>query len=181
MFTWKADIKFRTDEAANNFVLSNDTTNTVNNAHIPLYSTKRKGVIKGVNTEFDTQDLIDLSNCSVLITHARSISRKNKNSITGLVEWIPSETVVLTFEGTTLLDYIKTYFKCLRYGHTTKLCRSHERCRTCGQDDHNRESCPPTESPKFPHEYKRSFSYKLQKFLFLRNQTTHYLTRKNVT
>lgn len=32
-------------------------------------------------------------------------------------------------------------FNCWKYGHTSKFCRSKERCGKCGTEGHRRDSC----------------------------------------
>lgn len=103
----------------------------------------------------------------VPILNARRLNRKIKNAETGAGEWIPSESIVITFEGTCLPDYIKLYnlihtpvelyieplkicYNCFRTGHTAKFCRSETICKCCGTPGHNISDCT-SETPSCAH------------------------------
>ncbi|KAL0269068.1 UNVERIFIED_CONTAM: hypothetical protein PYX00_010804 [Menopon gallinae] len=84
-------------------------------------------------------------------------------------------------------DYcsITRCYKCQRYGHVAKHCRSQETCGHCAEEGHNRKSCPHLEKPascancqrgKKPHQHevtdRKCPSY--QAFLELEIQRTRY-------
>ncbi|KAK2577912.1 hypothetical protein KPH14_011857 [Odynerus spinipes] len=87
------------------------------------------------------------------------------NSESGRIEWIPSESVVLTFEADTIPDKIQVYglyfmkvevyielvkicYNCYKVGHTAKFCKNKKICRTCGDGYHeDKIECPKKSIP----------------------------------
>ncbi|XP_076622838.1 uncharacterized protein LOC143342627 [Colletes latitarsis] len=111
-----------------------------------------------------------ISPCRILKAHR--MNRKTVNKETQAWEWTPSETILVTFEGVRIPDYIKlfglynvkvhtyvepikTCWNCLRYGHSTKFCRGHKVCRDCGQQvTEDRHECPITSQESVCHHCK---------------------------
>ncbi|CAK9813876.1 hypothetical protein ANTPLA_LOCUS8019 [Anthophora plagiata] len=158
-------IKFKSGAQANSFVSNENPTIKVLNAFIPKFRVQRRGIIKGVCVDHDLQNLINNTTSPCKILQAKRLNRRYRNNETNQIEWIPSETVLLTFEGTVLPDSIKLYHliiktvgvyveqprtckNCYRYGHSAKHCRSPQICKHCGATDHTKEDCPSKEDVK---------------------------------
>lgn len=85
---------------------------------------------------------------------ARRLNRKNVSE--GVVTWVPTQTVVITFRGQMLPERVFSYssvlslepykfptiqcMNCCRFGHIKAQCRSKPRCYRCTQP-HSGESC----------------------------------------
>ncbi|XP_028162739.1 uncharacterized protein LOC114354517 [Ostrinia furnacalis] len=120
------------------------------------------GVVRGVPTDW-TDDEVKTSisvpiGCGDILKVRRF---KRKVTSNGKTEFVPTETVVLTFDGQVLpkrvfLCYnslpVNLYifptiqcFNCCRYGHVKSQCRSTPRCFRCGQG-HSGDRCTVEES-----------------------------------
>lgn len=123
-------------------------------AFIPNHILEKKGLIRGVDTFFDTDYLKEniISDYKVFDIYRmqRKVERDNK------IVSISKQTVVITFEGNVLPNEIEINsvifpvepfvgrvtqcFKCLRYGHISGQCRAtNTLCINCGKtklDDH---------------------------------------------
>lgn len=164
----KVEIKFKSGEQANYFVLLESLPEKGISAYIPRYRTERRGIVKSFDIDLDINDIITHSVSPCAIKDARRLNRKVWNKDTGKPEWSSSETALLTFEETVLPDDIKMYhlinkkvevyiepiktcFICFKYGHVTKRCKGNTRCRTCGQLGHSANSCQSKEHPSCLH------------------------------
>lgn len=147
-----------TNYADANSFLENQAIKQINcKAFIPTSSVTRMGVVRGVPTEWSEDEII--KNITVPfgcgnILKVRRINRKNV--VEGKTNYVPVETVVLTFDGQVLpkrifLCYnslpVDLYifptvqcFNCCRYGHIKVQCRSTPRCFKCG-NNHSGDSC----------------------------------------
>ncbi|XP_043481279.1 uncharacterized protein LOC122510579 [Leptopilina heterotoma] len=96
---------------------------------------------------------------NIKVINAIRFNRKTTND-KGDVTYVPTNTVLLTFQGTTLSNRVTIYksianvrpyipdprmcLKCYRFRHIAKQCRSNPRCSKCGDrsphDDSNK--CP---------------------------------------
>ncbi|XP_076658359.1 uncharacterized protein LOC143362245 [Halictus rubicundus] len=164
----KFNIKFKTGNHANQFVKTENKDLQEIKVFIPKFRITRKGLIKGFSTDCEIGDIKKYTDSPVPILEARRLNRKTRNLQTGLWEWKPSESIVITFEGTNLPDYIKLYnlihtpvelyieplkicYNCFKTGHTTKFCRSEQICKNCGNPGHNLSDCPTTDAPTCAH------------------------------
>ena len=125
-------------------------------AFIPRHCIEKIGLIKGIPTDVDIHEIINKSISPYKILKAH---RKVRTEESNKVEWVPSETVLITFESTTLPDYIKVFGlyntkvhvyinpvktckNWYRYGHSTKFCKSTPVCAECGNKQNSKEhSC----------------------------------------
>ncbi|KAL7303483.1 hypothetical protein TKK_0004662 [Trichogramma kaykai] len=160
------------------YVLSRDQANKLANdqsliehgleAFVPGFRKTRKGIVKYIDVEFSDVELLEGIKCPEFtkVVEVRRINRKerfmsNASNISEeentQVKWIPTKSVVLSFEDQTLPDYISVWgvrvkvepyvskvmqcYKCLKFHHTTKTCRGKQMCFNCGEEQHPNENC----------------------------------------
>lgn len=145
---------FKTPSFANSFVDDN-SANTEFDVFIPLYRVQISGVIQ-VEPDISPDIIVADSTSSAPLLKARRInSRKG-------TELLPTQNVVIHFEGTTLPKYVyfnyirfevRPYiqpvlqcFNCLRFGHTANACKSKTRCRFCASE-HSSDGCLQKDKP----------------------------------
>lgn len=117
----------------------------------------RKGLIRYVDTSFNEEYLKNNLVSNVPIAEVQRMKRK-VNDENEQVTFVPRQVVVLTFEGSVLPNSVKINsvncpvepyiqrvtqcFRCLRYGHIAKQCRSTTSlCINCGQNKDENHSC----------------------------------------
>lgn len=116
-------------------------------AYIPSFFNHRKGVIRMIDTFFTEDYLLNAIECDS--GNVASVKRmKRKITEDGIQKLVDRQIVVVTFKGNILPEKVRinlTYFtvepyifpvvqcfKCLKYGHTAKLCKAtNERCKKC--------------------------------------------------
>lgn len=123
-------------------------------ALIPPFRLGRKGLVKGIDTDITTQEIQNGVLSPYPVIGVERLNRKNKfPSEDNNDTWIPSETVVLTFEGQCLPTEVwlckvrvevEPYvtlptmcFNCFRPGHSSKTCKFGRKCSMCGEDVHD--------------------------------------------
>ncbi|XP_076396740.1 uncharacterized protein LOC143265934 [Megachile rotundata] len=105
----RAEIKFKSAKQANEFVQQCSLDDMGLRAYIPKHLLERKGVIKGFDIDLDPNDLITHSSSPCNIKMVKRLNKRRINKEAGKTEWVPSQTVLLTFEGTTLPNFVKVY------------------------------------------------------------------------
>lgn len=138
-------IQFKNFRDANSLI-NNSMLNAENlRAFIPKHLLEKKGIIKGVDTQFDNDYLIENIKSTTPILEIRRMNRKIENNV-----YVPKQTVIITFEGNIIPNYVtinSVYlpveefvgkpiqcYSCLKYGHISKQCRSSEiLCIKCGK------------------------------------------------
>ncbi|XP_028174015.1 uncharacterized protein LOC114362705 [Ostrinia furnacalis] len=153
----RISIAFSNFEDANAFLNSNLLKSNTYKAFIPTFNVTRMGVIRGVPVGWSDEDIINNisvpTGCGNIIKVRRL---KKKTTSIGKTEFVPIETVVVTFDGQILpkrvfLCYnslpVDLYiyptiqcFQCCRYGHVKSQCRSLARCFKCGMG-HTGDTC----------------------------------------
>lgn len=137
----------KSSELANQILDSNLLYHYNLRAYIPESSIFRKGVVRNVDPTLSSEEILEVIESSINITDLRRITKKvptDKNP-----KYINTPTVVLTFRGQILPDFISIYgarcavrpyiykvtqcLKCFRYGHIMNNCRSDFRCEKCKQ------------------------------------------------
>lgn len=167
----KINIRLKTGEAANKLISSQIFKEKKYNVYIPLYRVARKGIIRGVPLDLTEGEILKgLEAKSVIISIQRlnrrkreiSVSTHNNESASGNL--IPSQTVLITFRGQSLPEYLFLYmmrytispfvsktslcFSCFRFRHISSQCKGHARCLLCGNKKHaDEESCPSKDGP----------------------------------
>lgn len=150
-------IYFKVAEAANLFVTNELLIRNDYRAYIPTFNISKQGIVRGIPVEWSHEDIVN--NIQIPtdfggIIKSRRMSRKVA-SAEGSV-WVPTQTVVLMFDGQKLPPYIYSFFtsipvdqyiyptvqcfNCCRFGHTRAKCRSQPRCFKCG-DNHDGADC----------------------------------------
>lgn len=154
----RLSVEFDSAKAANEFLDHELLNKHKLKAEIPSYNVSRLGLVRGVPTEWTMEDFVNATEYKEgygKIVKARRLSRKIKKD-DGSPAWLPTQSVVLTFEGQSLPKKIFAYYtslvvevyqlptiqcrKCLRFGHVQNACRSNARCYKCGQS-HSGDTC----------------------------------------
>lgn len=137
---------------ANKLVMNPDLILENMRAYIPNNLLTRKGIIRGVDTMFNEEYLLNNIISSSTVTEVKRFKRKI--NIDGEPTEIPRQTILLTFEGNKLpanieinsvlcpvVPYIQKViqcYKCLRYGHVAIQCRSTTTlCINCSKEKIN--------------------------------------------
>lgn len=150
-------IEFNTHECANNFIKNSALPQNNLLAIIPSYNITRLGLVRGVPCEWSMQEFVEAAQLPLgcgIILKARRLNRK-VTSESG-VNWVPTQSVVVTFAGQVLPKNIYCYYtslavetyllptiqchNCCRFGHIKTQCRSKPRCYRCAQN-HIGDSC----------------------------------------
>ncbi|XP_029053727.1 uncharacterized protein LOC114881190 [Osmia bicornis bicornis] len=136
-----AELKFPSKESANTFVQSMKAEKSDLEAFIPYYRTEKRGLVKEIPSNASMEEIVHKSESPAKIVNAIRLNRKTYDQENKKASWLPSETVLITFEGNTLPNHIKIYgilniqvhiyiealkmcFKCMKYGHSSGRCGS---------------------------------------------------------
>lgn len=147
-------IEFNKFNLANEFINNNIIKSNKWKVTIPVSLVTVKGIVKGIDKNISMEEIIQETETQRTILSARRLNRKFKTD-TG-IDYIPSETVVITFKGKILPQYIKLHYcrrkievyispvmqckNCWRFGHLIKQCRSKIRCPKCSEE-HEGKDC----------------------------------------
>ena len=138
--------------AANRIVENNffEQNNLV--AYVPLNLTEKKGIIRGVDTGYTEEQLMNLINSPIKVLKIERLYRKVKSKINeNEMVRVPRQMIKVTFAKRELPQFVffgklrctvDTYyspviqcFSCLLYGHTSTQCKSKKiRCKNCGKE-----------------------------------------------
>lgn len=130
-------------------------------AFIPNHLVERKGLIRSVDTYFNEEYIKNNIESSSPVVDVKRINRKIQTD--GSEKWIPRQLVIVTFEGNILPSYVvinsvhfavEPYiskviqcYKCLKYGHVSKQCRSTKTlCTNCGKEKLDNHKCDPKDA-----------------------------------
>lgn len=146
------------NELVNNEILT--SKNLI--SYIPKVYTHKKGIIRMVDTFLDEDFILSNIESDIEVTEAKRMTRKMSDN-EGHTKIIKRQIVILTFLGSSLPKSVKLNlcnfpvdpyiypvvqcYKCLRYGHTEKLCRSDVRCCYCSEE-HPKEQCQRKDTPQ---------------------------------
>lgn len=136
--------------------------------YIPKFLITKQGIIRGVLKDLSEEEIkLECELPYELRDKVRILSVKRFNRKVN-DQWLPTETVQLTFRAQVLPPYVTLHYyrckvdsfipkvlqcsKCLRYGHTEKFCKSSTaRCNSCGNDNHETKDCNVPPPPKCVH------------------------------
>lgn len=160
----RVTVSFHSFQDANDFLDFQTLTNKKLKSFIPSFNVTRVGIVKGLPTEWSPEDIINNVKVPVgcgRVIKSRRLNFKKTNKQDGSFKWLPSETVVLSFDGQVLPPRVYACynsfkvdlytfptiqcFRCCRFGHIKEKCRSSPRCFRCG-GEHFGDSCE-AESP----------------------------------
>lgn len=146
--TNRISVEFNNYNAANSFTSNAYLMEKGYNVFIPFNYVTCKGIVRNVDTSMEVEELQSVCNSSVDIINIVRLNRKVFSGINGEPSYVPTNTILLTFEGIILPKYTNIYgldlpvvpyispvtqcFNCLLFGHTKKLCKSKQRCFNCG-------------------------------------------------
>lgn len=155
-------VGFKSATDANDFINHHIFRNSQYKVYIPSHNITRMGIVKGIPLDWSHEEILDSVKTppgTGKILRTRRLNRKatNKDGST----WVPTQTVVFTFDGQILpreisccftLIPVEQYvyptiqcFNCCKYGHTRTQCRSKTQCYKCG-NSHSAELCLVEES-----------------------------------
>jgi len=123
------------------------------------------GVISGIPTDMTEDEVMTYVEVPKGCGKILKVRRINRKVITeGTVEWKPTGTCVVTFDGQTLPNRVFCGYtslavsqyiyptiqcrKCCRFGHVEAICRSKSRCFKCSQE-HQYNECDVSPSEAF--------------------------------
>uniref|UniRef100_A0A2A4J5G1 Endonuclease/exonuclease/phosphatase domain-containing protein n=1 Tax=Heliothis virescens TaxID=7102 RepID=A0A2A4J5G1_HELVI len=161
----RVSVEFASPQDANAFLINSILTKNSYVATIPSFNITRMGVVTGVPHDMSDEEAMNYlsvpSGCGEILK-VRRIKRKNYRD--GVLEWTPTETCVITFDGQVLPKRIYCFYtslpveqyifptiqcrKCCRFGHVEAICRSKPRCSKCGHD-HPGDGCNIAEADAF--------------------------------
>ena len=155
----RVSVEFTSADSANRFV-KHTAFNKSNNLFIPSFNVTRMGVVRNVPSDWSDEEVMKNIEVPEGCGKVLKLRRMNiKRQIDGQTQYVPSETMVITFDGQVrpqriFMAYsslpVTKYefptiqcFKCCRFGHVADKCRSSERCFRCGAG-HQGKNCPLT-------------------------------------
>lgn len=153
----KISVEFRTFADANNFLDNPILTMSKYEVTIPTYNITKMGIVRQVPVDLSMEEFansLSVPNFCGEVLKARRLNRKTINE--GVVTWVPTQTVVLTFHSQILPSKVYSFhtslaveayqyptiqcLSCCRFGHIKAQCRSSPRCFKCSQP-HTGDSC----------------------------------------
>lgn len=122
--------------------------------YIPETILYRKAVVRNVDPSLSNEEILDMIESHIEIFNVRRVTKKA--NINNALQVQCTQTVILTFRGQVLPDFVVIYgakckvlpyiysvtqcLNCQRYGHISRQCRSNSRCASCG-GDHISDNC----------------------------------------
>ena len=138
--------------SANKIVENLEKINSKLKAFIPNFRVIRLGIVRNIPLDILMEDLKEHAISSVPIINAKRFERKDQHG-----KFIPTSTVLLTFDDQTLPQEIKIFFNrcsvvpyfsqpkvcfgCFRHDHVKSICKN-PRCLHRGEKPHEGQSCP---------------------------------------
>lgn len=153
----RVKIQFNSIYEANNLVNNEFLASENLKAYIPSHLLETKGIIRGVDTNFDVEYLKENIISTSIVTDIKRTHKKITNS-EGKIEFVPKQTIIVSFEGNILpkhviincvyapveqfIGRVTQCYNCLRFGHISKQCKSTmSRCITCGLEKNDQHRC----------------------------------------
>lgn len=143
----KIGVEFSSYAAANSFVRNKSLLDKGYNLYIPYNLVTCKGIVRRIDTDLNIDEIKYMLNSPFKVLDIVRLNRKVIKEKE--VEYIPTGTLLVTFEGVILprkiqISYISfpvspyiakvtNCFKCLMYGHTERQCKGKRRCGSCAE------------------------------------------------
>lgn len=140
-----------------NTIVENDEIGKKFNVYIPIFLISREVIVK--NIDFDYEEEILKSVIDNRQYKIKDVMRMKRRVIKdGETELVPTNSIKISFFGQSISEYIYIWnarfpcepyvrvtrqcFRCLRFGHITKQCKSTlEKCIACGENGHTKANC----------------------------------------
>uniref|UniRef100_A0A1B0GAC0 CCHC-type domain-containing protein n=1 Tax=Glossina morsitans morsitans TaxID=37546 RepID=A0A1B0GAC0_GLOMM len=123
----KAKLSFATPAEANEFVLNNDFR-TKPIKVIPKTFTEKFGIVKNIPPAIKDEDFLKFAISDIQILSTTKEGFKQQKSL------IPTNSLKGGFKVEYFIPSTKLCYKCGRFGHIAKVCKSKEgRCLNCGK------------------------------------------------
>lgn len=154
----KCSVEFPSANLANSFVKLPFLAQEKLSAVIPAFNVSRLGILKRVPLDVSMEELVcglDYPQGYGSVLKGRRLNRKVLKD--GAIQWVPTQTVVLTFSGQALPSHVYFYYtsfsvekyefpiiqclNCARFGHVKAQCRFESCCVRCGGKGHIKDSC----------------------------------------
>lgn len=119
-------------------------------AYVPRHLVCISGMVAGVPTDIDVEDIKADIQCDVPIVDVKRMTKRGENN-----ERIPINRLIVTFRAHELPTSVRIFccyskiapftprivvcLKCLRFGHRTDNCRGAKRCEKCTERHENEE------------------------------------------
>lgn len=154
----RVKIQVQSREKANKIIKSNELKIENVKAYIPRFVLFRQGIIRNVDKSISEEDLLgEISPIYTRQAKVTSVRRFNRRTVeNGTVTYLPTGTIQVTFRAQSIPTHVAIFYvrcevekfipkvlqctKCLRYGHTARLCKATERCSMCA-GDHADKDC----------------------------------------
>lgn len=150
--------KYNVEVMCKNYIDANAIIDDVNlkkhglETFVPVYKKFRQGIVKNIPVDISEQSILNACESPAKVMDVRRLNRRNTNSTSDSDRWIPSKTILITFEGqmlpseiiilkvnTEVIPYVKKpmqCFKCFEFGHTIQNCKNEAFCIQCGEKKH---------------------------------------------
>ena len=135
---------------------------------IPSHLISCKAIIRNIDpylAEEDIKEVLTTDNGSKVLgvkRLRRRVISEDEKSQSSNVNYVNTASIVVTFSGSSLPKRVSIYYsfrypelyiqpvvqchKCLRYGHTSKMCQGKQRCPACAQE-HSISNCSDKDHP----------------------------------
>lgn len=153
----KVKVIFKTSNVANMLIQHPIIKKNELVAYIPYYYTKKKGIIRMVDTFFSEDCLKKSIISEKTVLEVKRMKRKVFNSEKKEYEYVDRQMIIVTFLGNQIpkdvvinlvrfevepyIHPVVQCFNCLRYGHTASQCKGKSRCKKCTEEHNEENSC----------------------------------------
>ncbi|XP_014214776.1 uncharacterized protein LOC106643953 [Copidosoma floridanum] len=161
------------------------------NIFIPNHRLIRRGVIRGVDTDVEEDDILNNLKCSMEINNVKRITKRNLQYKEGedMPRRLPTTTVIVSFVGQDLPVHAYLYgishevsayiaapricISCYKPGHNSSDCGTSPKCKKCSEIRHDGECINP--SPKCPSCQGDHFAMDKRCPVIIREQYVQYI------
>ena len=152
----KVTVTVASSQAANLLVEDKFLSSYGLRASIPYHKITKQGLIRNVPLDIPDEEILEEIKQKFPVINVKRFTQRNHNynkkteTSTNTNKFVPSKTVLLTFDGQNLPEVISLYgslhrvsvyiprpkicFSCFRYNHIKTQCKSQVKCMKCGED-----------------------------------------------